>query len=270
MKYVIGMLIFLIACIAAGWKIAQLICRRHKTGIVVRTLLTAAISTVLVAASGFAYLEVYYHAGTDAETYLKSSDSVIVSEDRDAFVFDGPGTKQAVIFFSGAKVEETAYAPLMFRLAEQGVDCFLLKLPFRIALMASGAPGKVMSENSYDSWYIMGHSLGGTAAAKWCSENPVSADGLILLAAYPAAPVPDQLRMLSIYGTSDGCLNRAEYKAGKSYWPDIWSESVIDGGNHSGFADYGPQRGDGEASISPYEQQSETAYEIRRFTEGDR
>ena len=37
---------------------------------------------------------------------------------------------------------------------------------------------------------------------------------------------------------------------------------MIPGGNHAQFGDYGPQRGDGEAVITPDEQQTQTAQTI--------
>ena len=36
-------------------------------------------------------------------------------------------------------------------------------------------------------------------------------------------------------------------------------EYVIKGGNHAGFADYGPQNGDGKSEITPQMQQEQTA-----------
>lgn len=39
-------------------------------------------------------------------------------------------------------------------------------------------------------------------------------------------------------------------------------ELVIPGGNHAQFGSYGPQDGDGEASLSPDEQRALTADEI--------
>ena len=42
-------------------------------------------------------------------------------------------------------------------------------------------------------------------------------------------------------------------------------EIVIDGGNHSSFADYGNQKGDGEATISVDEQVGRTVEEIIKY-----
>ena len=40
---------------------------------------------------------------------------------------------------------------------------------------------------------------------------------------------------------------------------------MIDGGNHAQFGDYGEQDGDGKATITPEEQQRQTAEEIVNF-----
>ncbi len=40
--------------------------------------------------------------------------------------------------------------------------------------------------------------------------------------------------------------------------PSDYTEQVIDGGNHGHFGNYGHQKGDGRATVSTDEQQSET------------
>ena len=234
-----------------------------------KIMITAAVSTSLIAAGFFAYLGKYYHADKEAEEYLESTGVVKVSESKDAYFFDGPGSENAVIFYPGGKVEETAYAPLMFRLAWQGTDCFLLKLPFRMAIFRPNAADGIISSHGsdYDHWYMMGHSLGGIVASEYNAKNPGKTDGTILLASYPNRPVPDSERMLSIYGTEDGCLSRQEYRDSRGFWPKNKSELIIIGGNHSGFGYYGPQKGDGKAGISRNDQQNRTIVKIRYFVD---
>ena len=65
-----------------------------------------------------------------------------------------------------------------------------------------------------------------------------------------------------IYGDADGVLNRGKLATNETNLPAGAQTLVIEGGNHAGFADYGPQAGDGEASISPTQQQSQTAAAI--------
>ena len=265
MKYVIASTLVFALCVAAGFAVTRRISAKKEFKLSHKILITAAVSISLIAVALIAYLEVYYHADKEAEKYLKSGSGVKVEEFRNMYYFDGPGDGSAVIFYPGAKVEETAYAPLMHRLAEQGTDCFLLKLPFRMAVFAANAPDDIIDGYDYDSWYLMGHSLGGIVASEYNAKNAADTDGVILLASYPAKPVPDSERLLSIYGNKDGCLSREEYRSSRGLWPGIWSERIIRGGNHAGFGYYGPQKGDEKADISPYEQQSMTINEIESF-----
>jgi pimeloyl-ACP methyl ester carboxylesterase len=119
------------------------------------------------------------------------------------------------------------------------------------------------NSNRYKRWYIGGHSLGGVVAEMLTEEE--SWDGLILLAAYPTGAVNEPL--LTIYGSEDGVLNMEKYADAETsgYWPDDTTEVVIEGGNHAGFGDYGDQKGDGTASITPAEQQEITAEAISKF-----
>ena len=57
-------------------------------------------------------------------------------------------------------------------------------------------------------------------------------------------------------------LNREQYEKARQYFPADTREVVIDGGNHAGFGNYGKQDGDGEATVSPEEQQRRKAREI--------
>ena len=85
--------------------------------------------------------------------------------------------------------------------------------------------------------------------------------GLVLLASYPADET-GSMPFLSIYGDRDGVLNRESYEKSRAFWPEGAEELVIPGGNHAQFGDYGPQRGDGAASITQDEQQTQTAQAI--------
>ncbi|MBQ9457590.1 MAG: hypothetical protein IJU64_03675 [Bacilli bacterium] len=87
---------------------------------------------------------------------------------------------------------------------------------------------------------MMGHSLGGTSAALFLSGNKDETfKGIIFLASYPNKELNDSYRCLSIYGSNDAVLNKAEYEKNRSNFPAKMTEIVIDGGNHSYFGDYG-------------------------------
>ena len=95
-------------------------------------------------------------------------------------------------------------------------------------------------------------------AAAYAAQDKTHWDGLVLLAAYSVHPLP-QMKWCSVYGDQDGVMNREQYDAGKSYWPEGAKQLVIAGGNHAQFGDYGAQRGDGTATITAEEQVSLTA-----------
>ena len=79
------------------------------------------ISVALVMATAV-YASDYYRA-VAVGAYITSGNTVAVSQIDEGYFFDGPGTEDALIFYPGAKVDETSYAPLLNSLAEQGVDC---------------------------------------------------------------------------------------------------------------------------------------------------
>ena len=208
----------------------------------------------------FCYTSDYYHADADAAAALASDGQVEVLAAGDYWFFDGPSEDKAYIFYPGGKVEAESYAPLMHRLAAEGADTFLVKMPFNIAFLGIGRAEKIMKAGDYDHWYMGGHSLGGVAAASYAADHPDDLDGVILLAAYPTGEIDEKLPGLMIRGSEDKVLNMDAVSAS---W-DLWNsaEVVISGGNHAQFGNYGRQKGDGQAQISAADQQEETVQAI--------
>ena len=250
--------------------------KRIGTGIIV-------VCAVLFALFFF-YTEHYYHADAQARAALQSGDGVAVSQAALGYLFDGPGAEDLLIFYPGAKVEETAYAPMLRKLAEEGMDVYLVAMPQRLAFFGIQRATEVFTEKlvdpddltvwtqareRYDHFYIGGHSLGGAMAARYAAEHPDKLEGLLLLAAYADREIPDELSLLSIYGSEDGVLNREKYEENKGNFPADYQEIEIAGGNHAQFGNYGKQRGDGAASISAEEQQKATVDAILSFWEAE-
>lgn len=233
------------------------------------------------------YASDYYRADTAAATALNGSDSVKVvyvnkSTNGNILLFDGAGTDTAMIFYPGAKVEYTAYAPIMLELAENGIDCFIVEMPYNMAIFGLNSADKLVKKYAdtdnmkaftdnatinngipYTHWYIGGHSLGGAMASSYAAKHTDVLDGLILLAAYPTASLNmNDFKVISIYGSNDGVLNLDKYKDSLKYMPSDFSELVIEGGNHAGFGSYGVQAGDKEAAITQKEQWMQTVNEI--------
>lgn len=234
-------------------------------------IISAVIAAVIAIAAGvMTYLLDYYPADSEAAVSA-SSDYCTVIEYGDSLRAYEPfgGTKYGMIFYPGAKIEYTAYEPLMEQLAEKGVLCLLVKMPFNLAIFdKDAADGMNSIYPEIEHWYIGGHSLGGTMAADFAAENS-GIEGVVLLASFPSKDLSQtDMRVLSIYGSNDGVLDMKSYEKAKSKLPSDLTERVIEDGNHAGFAFYGEQRGDGTASISTAEQVITSADVIADFILG--
>ncbi len=220
------------------------------------------VCLLVVFAATVSYVMDDYDSLVD-ETYLTSSDVVTVEQMENGLFFDGPGMESAYIFYPGGKVEYTAYAAIMYQLAENGMDCFLVEMPLQLALFDRDAAEDIMADYSYDTWYLGGHSLGGAMAAYEGASIADSIDGLILLASYETKDISDtDLRVLTIYGSEDQVMVAEKYESNLVNLPEDFTEIIIEGGNHGQFGDYGQQEGDGIATISAEEQQSQTVEAI--------
>ena len=228
------------------------------------------LAVVLAVSMGFGvYAGQYYHADLDAI----QDQSVHVSYERmdrledGSLVFYPAEYDSAVIFYPGGKVEALAYIPLMERLAQEGVLAVLMPMPFNLAVLAKNAAAEIPELfPEVEHWYMAGHSLGGSMAAAFASENTSWVEGLVLLAAYSTEPLT--VPVLSIYGSEDGVLSMEKYEQYRSNLP-VLTELVIDGGNHAGFGLYGSQEGDGTATLTNLEQIDRTAAAIAGFVNAE-
>lgn len=215
------------------------------------------------------YVSDYYRADNTAIASFTASHSVKANESPDGtIVFEPTDPIAGFIFYPGGKVEYTAYVPLMSALAEQGVLCILIEMPFNLAVLdMNAAKGMTEQYPGIDDWYIGGHSLGGSMAASFVTKNADDFDGLILLGSYSTAKIT--LPVLSVYGSEDKIMNREKYDKYRSNVNLSLTEAVIDGGCHAYFGMYGAQDGDGTPSITNKEQISITVTEIIRFINKD-
>jgi hypothetical protein len=193
-----------------------------------------------------------------------ASQYVTASETSSAITVGSAQSEYGLVIYPGAKVDPAAYVPLACKLASQGVYCIIAKMPFNFAFFDMDAAGDLMSAASYvKHWWISGHSLGGVMAAYYAASNTDKFEGIALLAAYSTANLADSgLKTLVIYGTEDGVLNKSKLADNTEKLPADTQTLVIEGGNHAGYADYGPQQKDGEATISADDQQQQTVNAI--------
>ena len=230
----------------------------------------AVILILVFAVACLWYINDYYKSDVIMQQYFQD-DSIVEMEENDYGLYmDGPGDESALIFYPGAKVEYTAYVPLLWQLAEKGVDVFLIKMPCNLAFLGQNKAEDVMRKYEYEKWYLGGHSLGGAMAAFYAAKHPDDLDGMILLAAYSTKDLHEEdFSVVSLYGSEDGVLNMDKIEESRAYMPTNYTEICIEGGNHAQFGNYGVQKGDGLASISRQEQQNQTVEAIYKMISGD-
>lgn len=170
-----------------------------------------------------------------------------------------------LILYPGGLVDAAAYAPLAQQVAAEGILSVIVPMPFGLAVLGTGRGQDVIDAHpEIRHWMIGGHSLGGAMAAGFVEDNPGATDGLVLLAAYPAGSTDLSslsLDVISLYGSEDDVVGD-EPRTSLDRLPDGTELIVIGGGNHAQFGDYGPQRGDGVATISREAQQRQTVQAI--------
>lgn len=209
------------------------------------------------------YQNMSYKSKVDVEQYQNLNSDISIKKTGDALWIDGKGEKNALIFYPGAMVEYTSYLPVLYEVAKQGMDVFLVKMPCNFAILGQNKAEKIMEKNKYKNWYIGGHSLGGAVAGMYASKHLDELRGLDLLAAYSTKEVKaDGFSVLSIYGSEDKVLNRENLKKNAKHLPKDTKYICIEGGNHAQMGNYGEQKGDGKARISAKEQQEQVATAI--------
>lgn len=208
------------------------------------------------------YINTYAQADEIAIQIINNSETVDITVDDALITFQPLNSKveTGIIFYPGGKVEPYAYAPLMQELAKEGYLVTIYQMPYNLAIFKTNAADKVLEQYpEIKSWYIGGHSLGGAMASSYASKNAEKLLGYFALAAYPSSDLSDQpIKMLSIHGTEDEILNYKNYEKYRINAPENTEYLEIQGGNHAYFGNYGTQKGDGVATISREEQQTQT------------
>jgi hypothetical protein len=230
--------------------------KKKKAG---KIILLSVGALFLALGGGFlGYCADYYHS-LDVDDSLKTNSTVAVVESDQEIIFDPSHPKAGIVFYPGAKVEFTAYSPFCRALANAGFYVVLLHMPFNLAFFGSSLGKNIPSDNpQISSWYLAGHSLGGAMGASFIASDLEEWAGLILFASYSTADLSGSgLKTFTFYGSEDQVMNRTNYEKNKVNLPAENVETIISGGNHAGWGNYGAQKGDGVSSISPEEQQAE-------------
>lgn len=232
--------------------------------------ITALVLVALVACGAFAvYASDYYHATDTAQASLISTEQLPVEQGMNYVAFGNPDAAVGFVFYPGAKVEYTSYAPLMCDLANRGYFVVVVEMPFNFALFDINAADRIWATYpQVKQWWVGGHSLGGSMAAQYAAGHTDDANltGVVLLGAYTASDLSaSDLGIIAVYGSSDLVLNRNKLNESVALMPSDALVLELSGGNHAQFGSYGAQAGDGTPSITPDDQWKQTADAIDEY-----
>lgn len=190
-----------------------------------------------------------------------------------------------ILFYPGGLVTPQAYIPTLQELVALGYPVVILKVTGNLAINSIGKAKHYRSAvPSVRRWVLSGHSLGGAVACRDIQRDPSLYEGVVLWASFPgnAGSIADwRGAALSIWGEFDRLTERADIEENKVNMPNAqvvdWTNFPtqptggttlyyeIKGGNHAQFGDYGPQNGDGKATITRTEQQALIVEAMQRF-----
>jgi dienelactone hydrolase len=226
--------------------------------------LVALGAVVLAAALGFViWAETPSGPMPQAVAAMVTDEHVTVVQD-DLIVFRPNDTAPTtgLVFYPGPHVDPVSYAPPMRALAAGGFLVVIAPMPLNLAVLDSDRAADVIADfPEIRRWAVGGHSLGGAMAAAFVASDPAAVDGLVLWAAYPSTG--DDLsawegQVTSVSATEDGLATPDDIVRTTPLLPAGTEFVIVDGGNHAQFGWYGEQRGDGVATISREDQQSQT------------
>lgn len=218
-----------------------------------------AVVLVVVGGLGYLWLTNLVDPMSETEVALVSDDAVTVATDPWLTFTPSTVSDTGFVFYPGGRVPAQAYAPPLRAIAQAGHLVVAVPMPFGLAVLAPDAADQVIEAYpDIERWVIGGHSLGGAMAAGYVAGHDM--DGLSLWAAYPAGDVDlseVEISVSSVPASEDGLATPDEIEASVAHLPDDTVFTEIEGGNHAQFGWYGPQDGDGVATITRVEQQGQ-------------
>ena len=159
-------------------------------------------------------------------------------------------TTTGMVFYPGAKVDPYAYLPALQELVAEGLTVVIVEPLFNMALFdLTPLEEATATAPSVTNWWVGGHSLGGVKACMVAEEEAIQ--GLVLLASFCANDLSSSdLQVIQLLGDRDDLTDMSAVEEAASLLPEGTQQTILDGANHASFGAYGPQSGDGEATIS--------------------
>ena len=176
-----------------------------------------------------------------------------------------------LVFYPGGLVCPQAYEWLGRALAADGVQTVIPVFPLDLAVTGVGrADALIKTFGGGKQVIIAGHSLGGAMAAQYARGHSDQLGGMILMGAYPADNVSltdTALPVLSLLAEHDRVAAPDDVRGGLDRLPASARLTVIPGAVHSFFGRYGPQRGDGQPTVTREAAEADVLVAVRSFLE---
>ena len=187
-----------------------------------------------------------YPAGAVALSALESTDRVTATQDKWIAFTPVEKMETGLIFCPGGLVEPTAYAPILRRIAEEGVLVIITPMPLNLAILNTGAANAVVDDYPHTfTWTTAGHSPGGASAATFGQNDPTRIDAIALWDSYPpnrAGLSDNTISGVFIFGTTDNVPSTEGFNDKRHLLPANTEFAGIEGTSHAQFGDYCPRK----------------------------
>jgi hypothetical protein len=173
-----------------------------------------------------------------------SSDNLVTVGDTPWLTFTPTETaaNTGFIFYPGGRVDPRAYAGLMRTIAEAGYLVVVPAMPINMAIFnPNAANGIIAAHPEIERWAIGGHSVGGTSAALYVSNNPGQVAGLAIWSSYPADNSDisnEDIPVILLYGGNELRVTDESVGDRQHLLPPHTRYIKIEGGDHHQFGAY--------------------------------
>ena len=159
------------------------------------------------------------------------------------FMPSSTAPQAGLVFYPGGRVDPRSYAPAAQLLAEKGL--FVSIIPMKDYMASNGttrADDVRQTFPSIENWYVGGHSMGATIAARYgTTPGGQTVNGIVIWASVPdkADDLSQRdLAVLSIFATLDSGNPPSQVEEHKKYLPPDTVYVEIEGGDHCQFGYY--------------------------------
>jgi hypothetical protein len=213
-----------------------------------------ALSTLVVTIIGFlTWFHIVFPADRAATLDVYQDERVVVTQ-ADGVIIMGPAVDSdlttGLLFFPGARVDPFAYLHPFVDVAANGTTVIIVDPLFNMALFDQRDLATLTAHApDLTDWVLAGHSLGGVKACMEADHPAVS--GLVLLASYCATDISGvSIQVIEVVATEDGLIDAVARGEAQSNLPADAQTITLENANHASFGTYGPQPGDGIATLS--------------------